>query len=812
MLLFLSVFLSVSRLNAQEIDSVLSVYHDKFQQEKVYLHFDKIVYRNDETVWFKAYLFAGNELSDNSRNLYVDWFDDGGQLIKHTVLPVFASSAKGSFDVPVNYKGTFLHVKAYTQWMLNFDTSFLYHKNIFIDQPNTISKSLLEKPVTRVRFFPEGGEILNGINTNIAFIATNQWGDPVTVKGAIFNNNDELIDSFISIHDGMGKFSLMPVLGETYHCNWTDENGVSNYSALSSVKNSGATIAASWSGKKAMYVLSRTADVAENYKQMHLVATINQLEVYKVNINLNIRRTVASEIPVSGLPTGVLQITLFDANWIPVAERVLFVNNYEHEFFPELNVVTKGLTKRARNLLEINVADTSLLSNFSVAVTDAGLITDKSYNIFSQLLLSGDIKGYIPNAAYYFSSKEDSVREHLDLVMLTHGWRRFNWEDVTHNKYPVILYGHDSDYLQIKGKVFNGVQRNKDANPLITLILQQNGSAKTKQYLFLPLTSDGSFKQRGMIFFDTLKAFYQLSGDKRVTDFAAVSFQNVLPKIPYSHSFNVSANPGVRNYENADSIQLKWNKYFNEEYIRMKKLSESTTLKDVVVEGHIKSAKEVLNDKYTSGLFSDNNNAYPFDIMNDDRAKGSIDLFHYLQNMVPGLTMSLPILGANGANDPNSSNAPDLNWRGGKPDLFLDEMPTDALTLQRLQMTEVAYVKVFRPPFMGATGSGASGAIAVYTRKAGEDNTQIVKGLNSALLTGYTLSKEFFNPDYAVSPDNFRKDLRSTLYWNPYILTDKNTKSVRLEFFNNDISKKFRIILEGVNAAGKLARIEKVVE
>ena len=126
-------------------------------------------------------------------------------------------------------------------------------------------------------------------------------------------------------------------------------------------------------------------------------------------------------------------------------------------------------------------------------------------------------------------------------------------------------------------------------------------------------------------------------------------------------------------------------------------------------------------------------------------------------------------------------------------------------------MTDVAYIKVFKPPFMASSGSGASGAIAVYTKKPSEIKETIKTNKNYISLQGYTPIKEFYNPNYSVVQTAV-PDTRSTIYWNPYVLTDNKNKSIKLEFYNNDISKKLRIVLEGVNAAGQLARVEKVIE
>jgi hypothetical protein len=120
---------------------------------------------------------------------------------------------------------------------------------------------------------------------------------------------------------------------------------------------------------------------------------------------------------------------------------------------------------------------------------------------------------------------------------------------------------------------------------------------------------------------------------------------------------------------------------------------------------------------------------------------------------------------------------------------------------------------VLRPPFFGAVGGGAGGAIAVYTRKGGDVKSTPGKGLDNKKLAGYTMMKEFYAPDYEITPDKkYDADIRTTLYWNPYVLTEKKTRTVQLTFFNSDATKKFRIDIQGINTDGKLVSIEKVVQ
>ncbi len=795
-LLVLMIF-CISRLSAQQIDSMMGLYADNFQQEKIYIHFDKTAYNKGETIWYKAYIMIGNELSSYSKNFYVDWFDEQGKLINHTTAPMFEASARGQFIIPEKYLGKLVHAKAYTNWMLNFDTTFLYNKDVRIDQPITNNtKVKADKLTATIQFFPESGDLVAGINQRVAFLANNQFGLPVSVYGALKNNKNELIDSFVTQHDGMGIFSFDVSAKDTYTATWVDEYGTSHTTPLLVGKMAAATLQVQPLKSKVLFVVKRSKDVADNFKTLNVIAHMNQHEVYKSRINLTIKTSGVGEISTKDLPTGILQITLFDANWTPIAERVVFVNNDDYGFDPDVRIVEKNLKPQGKNRIDVYVSD-SAFSNMSMAVTDADLLHDDNNTIVSQMLLTGDIKGYIHNPAYYFFSDADSVKQHLDLVMLTHGWRRFDWKAITASKLPAITNTKDSGYLQVKGSVFgftkaSGVQ----LPPLITLILQAKDSSK--QFLFLPVLKDGTFIQKDITFYDTIKVYYQFNGDRKITDRAEVRFNSGLTQAPSKLFSTATASPLLWNLRTKDSLALERSNYFYTEKLRLDKLLAAVTLQEVTVKSRTKSPKDVLDEKYASGLFS-GGDATNFDVVNDPFAQGSLDVFSYLQGRVAGLQIN------------NSGGQTSLSWRGGTPDVFLNEVKADIDQLKNIPMNDVAYIKVFRPPFFGASGGGSGGAISVYTRKGGDTKSIPGQGLAFQSLAGYTPYKEFYNPNYTSSPST-QPDVRTTLYWNPYILTDKKNKTYRIEFYNNDISKKLRIILEGVNAEGKLTRIEKIVQ
>ena len=126
-------------------------------------------------------------------------------------------------------------------------------------------------------------------------------------------------------------------------------------------------------------------------------------------------------------------------------------------------------------------------------------------------------------------------------------------------------------------------------------------------------------------------------------------------------------------------------------------------------------------------------------------------------------------------------------------------------------MGDVAYVKVFMPPFIGAFGGG-SGAIAVYTKKGDEKSVE-GEALLYKNVVGYTPVAEFYSPHYGpFDTTNEVDDIRTTLYWNPMLITNEENHYIILTFYNNDVSNSFRVIMEGMSKDGRLTRFEKVVK
>ncbi len=124
----------------------------------------------------------------------------------------------------------------------------------------------------------------------------------------------------------------------------------------------------------------------------------------------------------------------------------------------------------------------------------------------------------------------------------------------------------------------------------------------------------------------------------------------------------------------------------------------------------------------------------------------------------------------------------------------------------------MAYIKVLRPPFIGSV-NGGSGAIAIYTRRGDDRKSAPGKGLSSNTVTGYTAIREFYSPNYSsINPEDDKQDVRTTVYWNPQVITTPANNKVILTFYNNDICRAFRVVIEGMTKDGRLAHLEQIME
>lgn len=793
--LILTTCILNSSIKSQNIDSVLANFYKKNSFEKTYVQFDNSRYSAGQTIWYKAYLMSGIEPSLISKNFYIDWYDDNGQLVSSTITPIIYCYSSGSFTLPGKYTGKFIQAVAYTKWMRNFDSSYFFQQKFqVISSENNREKQQSPIPETTVQFLTESGNLLLNKQNIVAFKGVNQYGLPESVEGYIKNDKGDIITSFKSIHDGMGKFLFVPVLNEVYMAEWKDKQGAIHKTDLPVSTEEGVNLIVESGISSRIFHIQRTKMAPESMKKITLVAQMNGVVIFKAKIDLTDKESISSSLPISKISSGILQLTVFDENRQPVCERIIFVKNADYLLNASVTFDTLSTEKRGKNVIDIELKDTTI-ANLSLSITDSEINNSPDNTIISQLLLKGDLAGNIYNAAYYFSSTADSVADHLDLVMLTNGWRRFNWKKILNNPPSILPYAKDSSYQKITGR-FGDISFKKNKNPeTINLIFVSKDSSFSM--MTLPILDDGSFYKENVMTYDTSRIYYDLNGMSLPAK-SQVLIENDFFKVDPKIVLNTAQN-------SFDTIGVSKLEYLLDEQKKADIIKQKNTLKDVIVYSKEISRIKQLDNKYATGNFTSEATAV-FDMYSSKNSIAVISIFDFLDGKIPGLTFSH----SNG-----NTTLPTVAFREGVPSFYLNEsyIPTEAV--QNIDLNNVAYIKVFSPPFVGGF-NGSGGAIVIYTKKGPDINPEtniLPGGMAYKTVSGYAPYREFYSPGYAEKQQSYSTaDLRTTLLWNPWINLDKFNNKIKISFYNNDVTHSFRLILEGMDSKGKLIHLSKILK
>ncbi|MCH5684379.1 hypothetical protein LWM68_08925 [Niabella sp. W65] len=240
---------------------------------------------------------------------------------------------------------------------------------------------------------------------------------------------------------------------------------------------------------KREFRVNLSPDIAAASDSVYLVGTMYQHPVF--TITKSTKGDIMGIVPTANLPYGVLTITVLDKTWKPLAERITYIdNNAPYIFKPEMEVVRWGLSYRARDEVKITVPE-NVASSLSVSVTDLSIDADSSDNILSTLMLTSELKGKVHNAAWYFTNPSEDKQQKLDLVMLTNGWRRINWQQIASGTIPKVIYPRDTSYMSLSGTV-TGIMPGSigDGAAAMMILTQKNQQNKM---LLVPVQRNGTF-------------------------------------------------------------------------------------------------------------------------------------------------------------------------------------------------------------------------------------------------------------------------------------------------------------------------------
>nr|WP_294946667.1 hypothetical protein [uncultured Mucilaginibacter sp.] len=422
----------------------LKNYSQTTLQEKVFVHTDRATYMTGEIIWFKLYTVnaATNKPLNMSKVGYVEVLDAKQNAILQAKITMKDGSGDGSFYVPVTVGNGNYRLRAYTNWMKNFSPAYYFEKTITIINPQIIPAAPAKnKADDDVRFFPEGGNLVAGLPCNVAFKATGTDGKGVDVKGAVIDQKNDTVARFASLKFGMGHFMFTPVLGYTYKAVIRTNGGKPTVRELPAIAASGYTmqLTNNNTGQLNISVNSGNSTSETVYIFAH---SRQQIKAVKEAILTN--GLAQFQLDKSQLDEGISHITIFNGSKQPVCERLYFkkpaasliINSapgmpqYGYRKKVNIPVSAKGISGKPLN------ADVSM----SVYRLDGLQPADAGDDILSYLWLSSDLQGNVESPGYYFTNNTAEADEAADNLMLTQGWRRFEWANVLNNKMPAFSY------------------------------------------------------------------------------------------------------------------------------------------------------------------------------------------------------------------------------------------------------------------------------------------------------------------------------------------------------------------------------------
>lgn len=828
-------------------------------QEKVYLHFDNTGYFEGETIWFKAYVMrADNQaISQMSKVLYVELLNPSGDVIQSQKLPIDENGqALGNIQLEKLFFSGFYEVRAYTRYMTNWGVNACFSRVFPVYQapkeegnfknptivrsvlyrhrdPNLrdsqdslyykavsdgIHTNLLNKTIT-AKFYPEGGDLILGKKCHVAVLTVDDNGKYYQGTGWVMNERGDILAKVETDSLGRGAFDVIPD-GSRLTMQIRNLKDKPQHFDLPTPKAEGCALHIDMMQNDIVARLQSTDGICGNllaYILMHN-GTIVHADTMAATPLTEI------ELDRAKLPEGVNQLTVIDHKGQIMAERLFFIRPaFEAEDSIRITTPIQKPTPCGKVSLELHSRPNAFLS---FAALDAATMNNrKQGNIKTWTLLSSEIKGYIHDIDYYFEADDSAHRHAADLLMLTQGWKRYDWNimsgrEALENIQPV------EDKLYIYGKLREYRKRNKRGGVQLNVYLyNQAGQSLTGEtttdadgnYAFSMPNVNGEWK---------MQMFTRLR-DKRKTYHVGISRQfsptpryinpeeaSILsPNLP-----NLFVRPPFQELEDED------------EYVPLNK--KERVLKNVTVKA---KRRYFTNDDFM--YKNENWGAHFATIYYDmdreldnirDRGEDVPDLFTFLCKRNPLF------------NDPECLHIPKSFFppRGTEADIrkllsYHNYWPWDGTMSYAhrgirwivdnnethnqgadsddghftgdidfpINLAEIKSIYIVPHTPWENSHLNKESRVRIYIYRHHVFSTESQKGLRHTYFQGFNVPETFRTEDYSVVPP--MEDFRRTIYWNPSIKTDKDG-CAKVEFYNNSSCKEMYISTEGMTEEGKL--------
>lgn len=431
-LFLLLVFLSASgQTELPEVQAKLAGYTSAKPSEKLFVHTDKNAYIAGDLIWFKLYATDGinNRPLFLSKVAYVELLDKEGKPVVRAKVGLKENGGEGSVQLPFNLSSGYYLFRAYTNAMKNSGEAVFFEKELTVINTLVSPQAKMEKGQSRysVHLFPEGGNLVAGLPSRIAFHLTDQWGNGVDAKGFLITAKGDTTASFASYKFGMGRFNITPRNSESYKAVFLLGDSSTITQALPTAYQSGYVMQLDEAENDKLKITVHTIPAADDGLVYLLAQTRQQVKrVQKMAFNDG---KAVFLVDKKELGEGVSQLTVFNSEKKPVCERLYFMPPALRQAV-SLQSAKEKYSQREKVELLLGPTVTGK-ENMSLSVYQADELQPESpANINEYLWLTSELSGLVEQPSFYFSENSKAVQQTTDLLMMTSGWRRFNWEQV----------------------------------------------------------------------------------------------------------------------------------------------------------------------------------------------------------------------------------------------------------------------------------------------------------------------------------------------------------------------------------------------
>jgi len=753
------------------IPAKFKTYSDKAIQEKLFIHSDKELYVAGDILWFKIYYVEGTKLEpmNMSKLAYVEVINSNNEAVQQGKIGLEKGTGVGSFYLPASLPTGNYTLRAYTNWMKNFDVSLFFEKKITII--NTLkapdATSAKDSSVVVAEFFPEGGNLVSGLTSRVGFQVYTNKGSLNECRGVIMNENNDSITSFVPLKFGLGSFYFTPQEGHTYRAVIILPDGSITTRRLPQIFAAGYVMNVMDAGNQIKVTVSAKRS-QQNTEELLLTAHKRQVLAVAEKAFISDKDNAVFLVDKDKLKKGITTLTLFNGSGQPVAERLVFI---PPPLSASMSVTTDQSSYGNRKPVKVDIGTTTKVDplDMSVAVfyTD-NLQTGQSTKISDYMRLVSDLAGIVESPEYYFSN-DPSVPEATENLLLTHGWRRFKWENVLQDQQSFVKYKPE-----INGHIVAGRVRDSRTDQLV---------AGLNNFLSIPGRPFGFYTSMsdkdGIVYFET-RNFYGNGQVVAQPDLGADSFYRTEIIKPFAETFSDNKYPVYRLTEESRDLLLQ--------------RSIGMQVQNIYTGDSLRNFYDpVLED--TLQFFGKPETSYNLDDYKRFTTMEEV-LREYVREVGVGIRnqhlifkLFNPI-----AHDFYEGNS--LVLLNGVPLPDPDKIFTyDPLKVRKIDVIRNRYV-------LGP--SSFNGITAFYTYDNSFAAFELEPRLVAVDYNGIQLEREFYSPDYSTKElqDKRIPDFRNTLYWAPSVHTGSNGRA-GIQFYSSDLPGKYTIVVQGMSDKGE---------